>query len=146
MWSSMDIKSYILDSIETKTKILNDENIIARIEEVANVIVKAYKDNKKVLTAGNGGSAGDAQHIVGELISKVFLDRSAFSAIALTTDTSVITAVSNDFGYEEVFARQLQANANSGDVFIAISTSGNSTNIINAFRYRSCSISFGKSW
>ena len=142
MWSSMDIKSYILDSIETKTKILNDENIIARIEEVANVIVKAYKDNKKVLTAGNGGSAGDAQHIVGELISKVFLDRSAFSAIALTTDTSVITAVSNDFGYEEVFARQLQANANSGDVFIAISTSGNSTNIINAFRYRSCSISF----
>ena len=128
----MNIKSYISKSIETKTKILNDEKFIAIVEKVSEVIVNAYRNDKKVLTAGNGGSAGDAQHIVGELISKVFIDRPALSAIALSTDTSVLTAVSNDFGYEEVFARQIQANAKEGDVFIAISTSGNSANIIKA--------------
>ena len=132
MWSNMDIKSYIKDSIKTKTDILNNEKFLFLIEEVAQVIVKAYLEGKKVLTAGNGGSAGDAQHIVGELISKVFIERPALSAIALTTDTSVLTAVSNDFGYEEVFARQVEANAQVGDVFIAISTSGNSVNIIKA--------------
>lgn len=132
MWSNMDIKSYINNSIKTKTEILNNEKFLFLIEEVAQVIVKAYSEGKKVLTAGNGGSAGDAQHIVGELVSKVFIERPALGAIALTTDTSVITAISNDFGYEEVFARQIQANAKSGDVFITISTSGNSKNIIKA--------------
>lgn len=128
----MDIKSYISKSIETKTKILNDDELIKKLEKIAEVIIKAYQDDKKVLTAGNGGSAGDAQHIVGELVSKVFIDRQALNAVALSTDTSVITAVSNDFGYEEVFARQIQANAKEGDVFVAISTSGNSANIIKA--------------
>ena len=132
MWSKMDIKSYIADSINVKSKMLNSLDFITTIEEIVSVIVKAYSNNKKVLTAGNGGSAGDAQHLVGELISKVFKERPPLSAIALTTDTSVITAVSNDFGYEEVFARQVEANAQVGDVFIAISTSGNSANIIKA--------------
>ena len=132
MWSKMDIKSYITDSINAKSKMLNSLDFIATIEEIVKVIVKAYSNNKKVLAAGNGGSAGDAQHLVGELISKVFKERPPLSAIALTTDTSVITAVSNDFGYEEVFARQVEANAQVGDVFIAISTSGNSANIIKA--------------
>ena len=100
MWSKMDIKSYIADSINAKSKMLNSLDFIATIEEIVNVIVNAYSKNKKVLTAGNGGSAGDAQHLVGELISKVFIERPPLSAIALTTDTSVITAVSNDFGYE----------------------------------------------
>ena len=128
----MDIKEYISKSIETKNKILKNEAIISTVKKIADVIVEAYKNDRKVLTAGNGGSAGDAQHIVGELISKVFMERPALSAIALTTDSSVLTAVSNDFSYEEVFVRQIQANAKAGDVFIAISTSGNSKNIINA--------------
>lgn len=128
----MNLKSYITESIETKKKILNNAEIITSIETIADLIIKAYKKDKKVLTAGNGGSAGDAQHIVGELISKVFIDRPALSAIALTTNTSVITAVSNDFGYEYVFARQIQANAKEEDIFIAISTSGNSENVIKA--------------
>lgn len=128
----MDIKAYIQSSISTKTKILNDEKILARIQKVADVIVDAYKKNKKVLTAGNGGSAGDAQHIAGELVSKFFFDRPGLSAFALSTDTSILTAIGNDYGYELSFARQIQANANEGDIFIGISTSGNSKNIVKA--------------
>lgn len=128
----MDIKKYISDSISTKTKILNDEKIIATIQKVAEVIVDAYKNDKKVLTAGNGGSAGDAQHIAGEFVSKFFFDRPGLSAFALSTDTSILTAIGNDYGYELSFARQVQANANEGDVFIGISTSGNSKNIVKA--------------
>lgn len=128
----MDIKQYISDSINTKTKILNDEKILATIQKVADVIVEAYKNDKKVLTAGNGGSAGDAQHIAGELVSKFFFDRPALSAIALSTDTSILTAIGNDYGYEYSFSRQVQANSKEGDVFIGISTSGNSQNIVKA--------------
>ena len=128
----MFIKSYINNSISTKTKILNDEKILATIQKVAEVIVDAYNNDKKVLTAGNGGSAGDAQHIAGELVSKFFFDRPGLSAFALSTDTSILTAIGNDYGYEYSFARQVQANANEGDVFIGISTSGNSKNIVKA--------------
>ncbi len=130
----MNIKDYIKASIETKTKILNDEKILQTIEKAASAIVEAYKNNKKVLTAGNGGSAGDAQHIAGELVSKFFFDRPALSAVALSVDTSILTAIGNDYGYEDVFKRQIEANANSGDIFIAISTSGNSANIIKAIK------------
>lgn len=128
----MFIEKYIEASIETKQKILNDKNIIETINQAANVIIKAYKNGKKVLTAGNGGSAGDAQHIAGELVSKFFFDRPGLSAFSLATDTSILTAIGNDYGYEKSFSRQIQANANEGDVFIAISTSGNSKNIVNA--------------
>lgn len=128
----MDAKKYIQDSIDTKTKILNDENILETINKIANVIVDAYKKDKKVLTAGNGGSAGDAQHIAGELVSKFFFDRPGLSAFSLATDTSILTAIGNDYGYEKSFARQIQANAKEGDVFIGISTSGNSKNIVIA--------------
>ena len=130
----MDIKQYIQDSINTKTKILNDETILSRINKIADVIVEAYKKDKKVLTAGNGGSAGDAQHIASELVSKFFFDRPGLTAFSLTTDTSILTAVSNDCGYEQSFSRQIQANAKEGDVFIGISTSGNSKNIVLALR------------
>ena len=128
----MLIENYIQSSIDTKQKILNDKNILATIQSAANVIIEAYKNGKKVLTAGNGGSAGDAQHIAGELVSKFFFDRPGLSAFSLATDTSILTAIGNDYGYENSFSRQIQANANAGDVFIAISTSGNSKNIVKA--------------
>ena len=128
----MFIENYIQASIETKQKILNDKNIIETINQAANAIINAYQNGKKVLTAGNGGSAGDAQHIAGELVSKFFFDRPGLSAFSLATDTSILTAIGNDYGYEKSFSRQIQANANEGDVFIAISTSGNSENIVNA--------------
>ena len=128
----MDIKKYIQDSIDTKSKILNDENILEIIKKIADRIVEAYRLDKKVLTAGNGGSAGDAQHIAGELVSKFFFDRPGLTAFSLATDTSILTAIGNDYGYEKSFSRQIQANAKEGDVFIGISTSGNSKNIVLA--------------
>lgn len=128
----MDIKQYIQASIDTKTKILSDEKILATINKIAEEIINAYKKDKKVLTAGNGGSAGDAQHIAGELVSKFFFDRPGLTAFALSTDTSILTAIGNDYGYEKSFSRQVQANAKEGDVFIGISTSGNSKNIVMA--------------
>ena len=128
----MLIENYIEASIKTKQAILNDKNLLETIQKSANVIVEAYINGKKVLTAGNGGSAGDAQHIAGELVSKFFFDRPGLSAFSLATDTSILTAIGNDYGYENSFSRQIQANANEGDVFIAISTSGNSKNIVKA--------------
>ena len=128
----IDIQKYISDSIETKNKILNDKFLISEIQRVADTIIDAYKKGNKVLTAGNGGSAADAQHMAGELVAKFLRDRKALKAMALTTDTSIITAISNDFGFENIFMRQIQANSDKGDVFIGISTSGNSKNIILA--------------
>ena len=96
------------------------------------VCVHAYREQRKLLIAGNGGSAADAQHFAGELVSRFYFDRPALAAIALTTDTSVLTAIGNDYGFEDVFSRQIQAFGQQGDVFIAISTSGNSPNIIKA--------------
>lgn len=128
----MFIENYIQDSIDTKKKILEDKKIIDIIQRAAEAIIVSYKNGGKVLTAGNGGSAGDAQHIAGELVSKFYFDRPGLSAFALTTDTSIITAIGNDYGYEKLFERQIQANGNKGDVFIGISTSGNSKNIVLA--------------
>lgn len=130
----MDIKKYIQDSIETKQLILNNNETLEIIKKIANKIVEAYKNDKKVLTAGNGGSAGDAQHIAGELVSKFFFDRPGLSVFSLATDTSILTAIGNDYGFEKSFSRQIQANAKEGDVFIAISTSGNSKNIVLALQ------------
>lgn len=128
----MNIKNYIEQSIKTKQLILNNENIIHKINDIADEIVQAYKNGNKVMTAGNGGSAGDAQHIAGELVSKFNFDRPPLAAIELNTNSPLLTAISNDYGYDKSFARQIQANGKAGDVFIAISTSGNSTNIIKA--------------
>ena len=127
-----DIKNYIKESIYTKEEILNSDLILDSIEDISKLIIDGYKNNKKVLVAGNGGSAADAQHIVAELVSKFTKDRKALNAIALTTNTSILTAISNDYGYDEVFARQIEAYANEGDIYIAISTSGNSKNIIKS--------------
>ncbi|MCM1002840.1 MAG: SIS domain-containing protein [Candidatus Gastranaerophilales bacterium] len=126
------IKNYVKKSADTKSLIMANDSIISEIEKIASTIIKAYKEGKKVLTAGNGGSAGDAQHLAAELVSKFLLERPALSAIALTTNTSILTSVGNDYDHELVFARQISAHANKGDVFFAISTSGESKNILKA--------------
>ncbi|EHG8688334.1 SIS domain-containing protein, partial [Campylobacter coli] len=126
------IKSHFSDSINVKDKILNDDNMIDLIKEVSLKVVDAYKKGYKTLLGGNGGSAADAQHIAGELVSRFYFDRPGIASIALTTDTSILTAIGNDYGYENLFARQVQAQGVSGDIFIGISTSGNSKNILKA--------------
>lgn len=132
------MKNYITkqlsDSIEVKKQILENSELLAQIEQVAVKTIEAYKNNKKTLIAGNGGSAADAQHIAGEFVSRFYFDRPGLASIALTTDTSILTAIGNDYGYERVFARQVEANGANGDVFIGISTSGNSKNIVEAIK------------
>ncbi|EPW5985568.1 D-sedoheptulose 7-phosphate isomerase, partial [Campylobacter coli] len=120
------IKSHFSDSIDIKTKILNDNDTISLIKEVSLKVINAYKNGNKTLLAGNGGSAADAQHIAGEFVSRFYFDRPGIASIALSTDTSILTAIGNDYGYENLFARQVQAQGVNGDVFIGISTSGNS--------------------
>ncbi|EQA2668683.1 D-sedoheptulose 7-phosphate isomerase [Campylobacter jejuni] len=126
------IKKHFQESILVKEKILKDENLITLIKNVSLEVIKAYKNGNKTLLAGNGGSAADAQHIAGEFVSRFYFDRPGITSIALTTDTSVLTAIGNDYGYENLFARQVQAQGVKGDVFIGISTSGNSKNILKA--------------
>lgn len=104
------------------------------IEYIANFIIAAYQAGGKVVLLGNGGSAADAQHIAGELVGKFMLERQAFPAIALTTNTSILTALANDSGYENVFRRQVEALVTEKDVVIGISTSGNSPNVIEAIK------------
>jgi D-sedoheptulose 7-phosphate isomerase len=128
-----EIKDIIRDSINVKNTLLEDEELISNILKAVNIVVSSLRAGKKLLIAGNGGSAADSQHIAAELIGRLNIkERNPIPAIALTTDTSVLTAISNDFGYEFVFEKQIQALANPGDVFLVISTSGNSINLINA--------------
>ena len=128
------IKDQVEKSIDVKQRFLNDNELMALIKEVSFKIVEAYKNGNKTLIAGNGGSAADAQHIAGEFVSKFYFDRPGLASLALTTDTSIITAIGNDYGYEKLFSRQVQANGAKGDVFIGISTSGNSANVIEALK------------
>lgn len=128
------IKKQIEDSFRVKQSILQNEEIIQLILDVSKETIDAYKAGNKTILAGNGGSAADAQHIAGEFVSRFYFDRPGLPSLALSTDTSVITAIGNDYGYEKVFARQIQANGKSGDIFIAISTSGNSANILEALK------------
>ncbi|HED4696940.1 TPA: D-sedoheptulose 7-phosphate isomerase [Campylobacter jejuni] len=126
------IKGHFADSILVKEQILKDENLITLIKNASLEVIKAYKNGNKTLLAGNGGSAADAQHIAGEFVSRFYFDRPGIASIALSTDTSILTAIGNDYGYENLFARQVQAQGVKGDVFIGISTSGNSKNILKA--------------
>ena len=128
------ISNQVKKSIEVKQKLLGNQQLMNLIQEVALKCVKVYKNGNKTLIAGNGGSAADAQHIAGEFVSKFYFDRPGLASIALTTDTSIITAIGNDYGYEKLFSRQVQANGVTGDIFIGISTSGNSTNVIEALK------------
>ncbi|MDD4993945.1 MAG: D-sedoheptulose 7-phosphate isomerase [Paludibacter sp.] len=128
------IKKQIQSSINVKELIINNQILLNTIESAANMIISAYEEKKKTLLAGNGGSAADAQHIAGEFVSRFYFDRPGLPSLALTTDTSILTAIGNDYGYEKLFARQIQAQGNVGDVFIGISTSGNSLNVIEALK------------
>ena len=128
------ISNQVKKSYEVKQSIYQDENLMNLIREVSIIVAKAYKNGNKTLIAGNGGSAADAQHIAGEFVSKFYFDRPGLASIALTTDTSILTAIGNDYGYEKLFSKQIQANGEKGDVFIGISTSGNSKNIIEALK------------
>lgn len=125
-----DIEIQLQDSIDTKKALLTTNLDIIR--NIADVLVRAFKNNHRLYLIGNGGSAADAQHIAGELIGRFKMNRRPLPAVALTTDTSVITALANDFGYDTCFARQVEALANPGDVILAFSTSGNSKGILNA--------------
>ncbi|MEW6040885.1 MAG: D-sedoheptulose 7-phosphate isomerase [Elusimicrobiota bacterium] len=126
------IKALIKESISTKKRVLK-ENVNV-INNVARVMIKAYKKNKKVVVFGNGGSAADAQHLATELVCRFEKNRSSLECVALTTNSSMLTAIGNDYGFEKVFIRQVESCVKEGDVVIGISTSGNSKNVILALQ------------
>ncbi len=130
------MRDYIVAQIGEASRVMSamlaDEKLLRTLEGAAQACVTCMKNGGKVLLAGNGGSAADAQHIAGEFVSRFAFDRPGLPAIALTTDTSILTAIGNDYGYEKLFARQVQAHGNKGDVFVAYSTSGKSPNILLA--------------
>jgi D-sedoheptulose 7-phosphate isomerase len=119
------------DNLRTMSE---DGALHAAMAAVATACIEALRHGNKILFAGNGGSAADAQHLAGELISRFNYDRPGLPAFSLSTDTSVLTAIGNDYGYDHLFARQIEAAGNAGDVFFGISTSGRSPNILNAFK------------
>ncbi|MEW6096197.1 MAG: D-sedoheptulose 7-phosphate isomerase [bacterium] len=121
------VKTQLNDSAQTKLKL-----DVRQIVSVAQLIIEAYQKGGKVLIMGNGGSAADAQHIAAELVGRFKKERKALPAIALTTDTSILTAIGNDYGFDEIFRRQVEALAQPNDVVIGISTSGNSHNVLLA--------------
>lgn len=129
----MRIQQAIEDSIKLKQSLLEDNHFIEQIQRVIFLIVQAYKEDKKVLFCGNGGSAADAQHLAAELSGRFYYDREPLYAEALHVNTSYLTAVANDYAYDEVYARMLKASGQKGDVIVGISTSGNSKNVIKAF-------------
>ncbi len=126
------VKAQVAASARVMEAFLNDEKALQGLADVANLLVKTYRQGGKTLWAGNGGSAADAQHMAAELVNKFRLSRPGLPAMALTVDTSILTAIGNDYGYGEVFYRQLIACGRSGDVFVGLSTSGNSENLLRA--------------
>jgi len=127
------IKNEIKKSYELKQEIYKNEHLIDKIVELSSRCIDLYKGSNKTILAGNGGSAADAQHIAAELVGRYGFDRPSIPSLALTTDTSCLTAIGNDYGYDNIFSRQLEGMGQKGDIFIGISTSGNSKNLINAF-------------
>ena len=121
-------------SCETLSRAADDSNLRAMIHEIAEAITTAFRGGHKLLIPGNGGSAADAQHIAGEFLSRLNFDRNPLPAIALTTDSSVLTAIGNDYGFDRTFERQVRGLGQPGVVFIAISTSGRSANVIAALK------------
>ena len=129
------IRQNINIGIELRQAILNDENFIRQLNEIACQIISTIEAGGKLLICGNGGSAADAQHFAAELVGRFEIKfRNPLSAIALTVDSSCLTAISNDFGYESVFSRQVEALGNEKDLLVGISTSGNSKNVLNALQ------------
>ena len=126
------VQKQLAQSIATMQAVLADESISDTIVTIAQLTAQALKSGNKLLVAGNGGSAADAQHLVAEFVVRLSDNRPALRAIALTTDSSILTACGNDFGFDQIFARQIEALGQPGDVFVGISTSGNSPNIVKA--------------
>ncbi|HYF30004.1 MAG TPA: D-sedoheptulose 7-phosphate isomerase [Chitinophagaceae bacterium] len=127
------IKKIIRASIEVKEKVLNDERLLQTVRAVTMILVQAFRNGNRVYLCGNGGSAADAQHLAAEFSGRFYTDREALPAEALHCNTSYLTAVANDYGYDAVYARLVQGITNKGDVLIGLSTSGNSSNILKAF-------------
>jgi D-sedoheptulose 7-phosphate isomerase len=126
------IRAQIQSSIKTKQKVA--ESLVPQIEKAAHLMILALKKNQKILFFGNGGSASDAQHMAAEFVGRFLRERRALPSIALTTDTSILTAVSNDYGFNQVFSRQIEALGQKGDVAVGISTSGDSENVLRAIK------------
>lgn len=127
-----DIRAELEESLKIKQRVIDEQIFV--IQEILIALLKALDAGNKVILFGNGGSAADSQHIAGELVSKFRRERKALPAIALTTDTSILTSIANDFSFEHVFARQIEALGAPGDIALGISTSGNSPNVIHALR------------
>src|SRR5271155_2890313 len=126
------VQKQLAQSIATMQAVLADEKISDTLVTIAELTARAMQSGHKLLVAGNGGSAADAQHLVAEFVVRLTVDRPALRAIALTTDSSILTAAGNDYGFDHIFSRQLEALGQPGDLFLAISTSGNSPNILKA--------------
>ena len=137
--TDIHLKSYITNRLQESQQVfqlmLADVHLLAATQQAAEVCINALKSGNKILLAGNGGSAADCQHIAGELVSRFEFDRPGLPAIALTVDSSILTAIGNDYGFEKLFVRQLQSLAKPGDVFFAYSTSGKSPNILRALEF-----------
>lgn len=128
------IKNIIKASIETNQKVLMNEDLLKTICEIVEVIVKAFKDGKRVYLCGNGGSAADAQHLAAEFSGRFYTDRKALPAEALHCNTSYLTAVANDYSFDVIYSRMIDGIGQEGDILVGLSTSGNSSNIVNAFK------------
>lgn len=128
------ISDILNDSFNNLQKVINDKGLILEIETITTKIIKAFKDGNKLLLCGNGGSASDAQHIAAELSGRFIKERKPLYAEALHVNSSYMTAVSNDYGFEYTYSRMLEAIGKKGDVLIALSTSGNSENVVNAIK------------
>lgn len=127
------LRAGIEASIATKQQLLRDEALLKKIVQVGSLMTETVKRGNRVIFAGNGGSAADAQHLAAEFVSRFEFDRPGLPSLSLATDTSMITAIGNDYGYEKLFRRQLEAQARRGDLFVGITTSGRSKNVLEAF-------------
>lgn len=135
MFNALDfVRKEVQSSVETKLRLAENTQLMATVAKVVDEIIACYKRGGKTILAGNGGSAADAQHIAGEFVSRFYFERPGLASIALSSDPSVVTAIGNDYGYERLFARQVEAVGQAGDVLVAISTSGRSPNILEALR------------
>jgi len=128
------VRDEIQSSIDTKSKLIQDPALLKEITAVTQACVQAYRSGNKTILAGNGGSAADAQHLAAEFVSRFYFDRPGLASISLSSDPSVVTAIGNDYGYENLFARQIEAHGKMGDIFFALSTSGKSPNILKAIQ------------
>ncbi len=131
----LTISSELQQTASLFTKLASDQPLIEEVLRISKSCIEALQNGNRIIFAGNGGSAADAQHFAAELVGRFYFERPGLPSIALSTDTSMLTAIGNDYGFKYVFERQLQANAKNGDVFIAMSTSGDSENILQAIQY-----------